>query len=366
MEKRGFFLTHSPIRARFARGSKDFVVEEVPLYEPCGSGNHLFVRIRKKGISTWEAISALCERVGVKAREVGYAGLKDKQAMSVQTISLPAKFEDRIKGFDHPGVKILDTARHVNKLKIGHLKGNRFFVRLKKVGGVDAIKLNAAVEQLRLRGMPNFFGFQRFGRDGGNYKTARAFLDGAVKVRGKRMQTFLINALQSERFNAWLTRRLAIARLIDEFEPKEIAGELGIDSKIAYELKVQPHFFRIFSGDLMCHYPHGRLYYAEDTALESARFERRETAPTGLLSGYRAMSAAGYALGIESEFFEDIPASGDRRYAWVFPDVYSSGYKESEAHYEISFFLPKGSYATSFIEELIHDELTDTESELEE
>jgi tRNA pseudouridine13 synthase len=366
MKKRGFFLTHSSIRARFARNSKDFVVEEVPLYEPCGSGDHLFVRIRKKGVSTWEAISALCERVGVKAREIGYAGLKDKRAMSVQTISLPAKFEDRLKGFDHPEVKILETMRHANKLKMGHLKGNRFFVRLKKVSSVDAVKLSAAVERLRLCGMPNFFGFQRFGKDGDNYKTARAFLDGAVKIRGKRMQIFLINALQSERFNAWLTRRLELSRLIDEFEPKEIAGELGVDSKTASELKAQPRFFRIFGGDLMCHYPYGRLYYAEDAAREAARFEKQEAAPTGLLSGRRVMSAAGYALSVEAKFFEDVPASGDRRYAWVFPDVYDSGYKESEAHYEISFFLPKGSYATSFIEELIHDELTDIESGLEE
>ncbi|GHV01036.1 tRNA pseudouridine synthase D [Campylobacterota bacterium] len=358
MQKRGFFLTHAAISAHFAQNSKDFVVEEVPLYEACGSGDHIFVRIRKKGLSTWEALAAFSERIGVKNRDIGYAGLKDKQAMTAQTISMPAKYEQALAGFDHPNIKILEIARHRNKLKMGHLKGNRFFVRLKKVSATDAGKLESAIKAVADAGMPNFFGFQRFGIEGDNYKTARAFLDGETRIRGHKMQRFLLNALQSERFNAWLNKRLTISHLAHSFDWGAIATELDIDRAEAKAIKDQTGFFRILGGDLMCHYPHGKLYFAEDLARESERFVAKDAVPTGLLSGHKTMSATGFAGKVEAEFFEDIPASGDRRYAWVFPQELHGKYVQSEGHFELSFYLPKGSYATALIEELIHDELT--------
>ncbi|MDR3347735.1 MAG: tRNA pseudouridine(13) synthase TruD [Helicobacteraceae bacterium] len=341
----------------FAQNSKDFVVEEIPLYEPCGSGDHIFVRIRKKGVSTWEAIAAFSERLGVKSRDVGYAGLKDKQAMSVQTLSLPYKYEQELGRFDHPSIKILEAKRHQNKLKIGHLKGNRFFVRLKKARPIDALKLSEALDHIAASGMPNFFGFQRFGKDGDNYKTARAFLDGTAKVRGRKMQQFLISALQSERFNAWLTKRIEISHVMHTFEPCEIAKELDLSAEAATVAKAQPHFFKLLEGDLMCHYPHGKIFVAEDLSSEAKRFAAKAVSPTGILSGHRTPRAI-YAAGkLEAEFFEDIPSSGDRRYAWVFPEIESKKFVQSEGHFEMSFTLPKGAYATALIEELIHNEL---------
>ena len=358
MQKRGFFLTHSPINARFAQNAKDFVVEEIALYEPSGAGDHLFVKIRKKGVSTWEAAQAFSERIGVKTRDIGYAGLKDKNAMSVQTLSFPAKFESKIAAFEHSAIKILDIRRHNNKLKIGHLKGNRFFVRLKKVGAIDAKKIDGAIARIAENGAPNFFGFQRFGRDGDNYEKARAFLDGEAKIRGRKMQTFLINALQSERFNAWLTRRIELSSAINSFGAKQIAKEYKLNADAIEELNAQTQFFKLLEGDIMLHYPHGKLYFAEDLTKEADRFAAKESAPTGVLSGHRAMLARGFAGEIESEFFEDIPSSGDRRYAWIFPQELTGKYVEQEAHYELGFYLPKGSYATALIEEILHCELS--------
>lgn len=357
MQKRAFFLTHGAISAHFAQNAKDFVVEEIPLYPFSGSGEHLALKIRKKGLSTWELVQALSERIGVKARDVGYAGLKDKQAMTVQHLTLPAKFEKAFEQFEHPQIKILEMTRHNNKLKLGHLKGNRFFIRLKKVRPHDALKLAEALNKIGEAGMPNFFGFQRFGRDGDNYKKARAMLDGNAKIRGRKMQNFLINALQSERFNAWLTKRLEISHLIEGFKPAEIAGELGWDASVIEAVKNQPQFFRLLEGDVMCHYPHGKLYEAQDLANEAERFKKHDVSPTGVLSGHRVVMASGLAGQIEMPFFEDIPASGDRRYAWVFPSVENSRYIEEEAHFELAFTLPKGSYATALLEELLHDEL---------
>jgi tRNA pseudouridine13 synthase len=358
MQKRGFFLSHSPIEARFAQNSKDFVVEEVALYKPSGAGDHLFVKIRKKGVSTWEAVQAFSERVGIKAGDIGYAGLKDKNAMSVQTLSIPAKFEAALARFEHAAIKILEVDRHENKLKIGHLKGNRFFIRLKKVSAIDAQKLDSAIKAIAQYGMPNFFGFQRFGLDGDNYKKARAFLDGEAKIRGRRMQKFLISALQSERFNAWLTRRIELSSAIASFDSKAIANEYKLDLSAIEASKAQNHFFKLFDGDIMLHYPHGKLYFAEDLGKESDRFATKQVAPTGVLCGYKSAMAKGVAGDIELAFFEDIPASGDRRYAWIFPEELNGEYISKEAHYELSFYLPKGSYATALLEEALHCELS--------
>lgn len=360
MQKRAFFLTHAPASVHFAQNTKDFVVDEIPLYEFSGSGEHLILTVRKKGLSTWQMCEEISERTGVKVRDIGYAGLKDKNAMTVQNISIPAKFAKTIESFSHPSIKILATTRHNNKLKLGHLKGNRFFVRLKKVNKTDAQKLSSALELVGSYGMPNYFGFQRFGREGDNYKKAKAMLQGDAKIRGKKMQNFLISALQSERFNAWLNRRIEISHLINSFETKEISSTLGWQKAELDLIKAQTQFFKVLKGDVMNHYPYGKLYYAEDPLAEAKRFALKDCAPTGILSGYRSTHAKDLAGKIEQEFFEDIPATGDRRYAWVFPTVESGNYIEQNAHFELSFSLPKGSYATSLIEELIHDELKPT------
>lgn len=365
MQKRAFFLTHSPISAHFAQNTKDFVVEEIPLYEFSGSGEHLILTVRKKGLSTWQMCEEISERVGVKVRDIGYAGLKDKNAMTVQNISLPAKFAKAVENFSHPAIKILSTTRHNNKIKLGHLKGNRFFIRLKKVNKTDAQKLSSALDLIRSDGMPNYFGFQRFGREGDNYKKAKAMLSGDAKIRGKKMQNFLISALQSERFNAWLNRRIEISHLVNGFDIKELGKALEWDKESIEIAKKQSQFFKLLRGDVMNHYPYGRLYYAEDPVAEAERFKARDTAPTGILSGYRSTHAKDLAGEIEQEFFEDIPASGDRRYAWVFPEVESGKYIEENAHFELAFSLPKGSYATSLIEELLHDELKPTSEDEE-
>jgi tRNA pseudouridine13 synthase len=355
--KRTFFLTHAPISAHFTQNTKDFVVEEVPLYGPSGDGEHLMITVRKKGLSTWELIRVISEQTGVKTRDVGYAGLKDKQAMTIQSLTLPARFGDRLEKMSHPYIKVLNSARHRNKLKIGHLKGNRFFIRLKKVLPHEALKLSEALERIGSLGMPNFFGYQRFGREGDNYKKAKAMLEGEAKVRGRKMQTFLINALQSERFNAWLSRRLEISHLIGGMKPDQAAKALGREGGLIDQLRAQPHFFKLLPGDLMNHYPHGKLFLAEDLLSEANRFAAKDVSPTGLLSGHRVQMASDLAGVEEQPFFEPIPAPGDRRYGWIFPEIESGRHVPEQAHFELAFTLPKGSYATVLIEELLHRQL---------
>ncbi len=133
----------------FNSTSRDFTVEEIPLYSFSGEGEHLILHIRKKDMSSWEMIAEIAKYLGIKSRDIGYAGLKDKHAMTIQYISLPVKGnEAKLTNFKHSKIKILDTDRHNNKIRIGHLKGNRFRIRLKRVFKVERDKLNSTLKTI--------------------------------------------------------------------------------------------------------------------------------------------------------------------------------------------------------------------------
>jgi len=107
----------------FNSSPRDFTVEEIPLYEFTGEGEHLILKVRKKEMTTWEMLDAISNHVGIRRRDMGYAGLKDKHAMTIQYISVMAIHEEKLKAFTHDKIKILDTVRHNNKIRVGHLKG---------------------------------------------------------------------------------------------------------------------------------------------------------------------------------------------------------------------------------------------------
>ena len=339
-------LTHAPIQFHFRQTPADFTVSEIPLYPFSGEGEHLVATVRKKGLGTWELVEILSAHLGIRARDIGYAGLKDKHAMTVQHLSLPASAEAALARFSHPDIKILDTIRHRNKIRMGHLKGNRFFIRLKKVSPTDALKLDEALGWIAANGMPNYFGYQRFGKNGRNYEDAEAMLAGKLKIRNRRMRDFLLSAYQSHYFNLWLSRRVEIGRLFRGLDVRELVQVFAWEKRLVQNLKAQPHFFKILPGELMEHYPFGKLFFAEDTAAEALRFSQKDLSPTGPLSGKKLKRAVGLAGETEKDFIRTIPAPGGRRYGWVWPEGLRGVYKKESWHYELSFTLPKGSYAT--------------------
>ncbi|MEF3190998.1 MAG: tRNA pseudouridine(13) synthase TruD [Campylobacterales bacterium] len=355
--KRVKFLTHAPLLAHFSKSARDFSVEEIPLYEPSGSGEHLYLKIRKKGLSTPELLEILSQYLGVKIRDIGYAGLKDKEGMTIQWISLPGSYEAKLNQLTHPHIKILAVSRHANKLRIGHLKGNRFFVRLKKVLPTDALKLTQALEHLKRDGLPNYFGYQRFGRDGDNAQAGKEILEGIRRERNLKVRELLVNAYQSALFNAWLSRRVELSRLIESFQPAELTTLTGLSREELKNLKRQEHFFKILAGEVMHHYPYGKMFLADDPATEAARFALKQIVPTGLLFGRDVLKATSTAALYESPINLDVNFKGARRFAWIWPDEIESRYIEEEAHFELRFALPKGSYATIFIEELLQRDL---------
>ncbi len=354
MEQLQRYLNHSKIDVLFKQNKDDFVVTEIPLYEFSGEGEHLILKIRKKDLATWDALEIIAKFVGCKSRDIGYAGLKDKNAMTVQTISIHKQYEEKLKTFNHPNIKILETTYHNNKIKVGHLKGNKFFIRLKRVNVLDSRKIEAALGSIATLGMPNYFGFQRFGIDGDNYKKGKAIIEGTLKEKRRNLKQMYINAYQSHLFNSWLSKRIEISKLVDAFEPKEICDKLNLPLEVVKRMKKQKHPLKIMTGDLLSHYPFGKIFTIDDLEIESDKFYERDRVPTGLLSGKRVKNSVDLAYEIEKEYEEPTGEDGARRFAWIFPSEVESNYKEDKNWMELKFTLPKGCYATELIAEIIH------------
>ncbi len=337
----------------FNPSPRDFVVSEIPLYEFTGEGEHLILHIRKKDMTTWEMIGAIARYLNIKVKDIGYAGLKDKHAMTMQYISILAKGnEERLKNFTHDKIKILSIQRHNNKIRVGHLKGNHFKIRLKKVLGIQKDKLDSTLKWIKKYGVPNYFGNQRFGNDGKNYQEGRDIVEGKLKIRNRKTKTFLLNAYQSYLFNSWLSKRIELSILLESFSEDETATILGLQKGTLKGIKKQPHFFKLLEGDLMMHYPYGRVFELESLENEAQRFMARDISPTGLLSGKRVSRSDKIAGEIESKYDTPIGENGARRYAWIFVEDIKRNYIEEKAHYELSFYLPKGSYATNVLDVL--------------
>ena len=303
---RFYSLGHSSIDFRFKQTARDFVVEEIPLYEFSGDGEHLVMFVRKKNISTMEMVGIFARYLGIKNRDIGYAGLKDKHAMTKQYISIHKQHEEALEKFEHESIKILSKVYHNNKIRIGHLKGNRFYIKLKKVNPTSAIKIDEALKNISEYGMPNYFGYQRFGNDGDNHIDGEKIAKGEKKERNPKIK----------------------------------------------KLKIQKHPFKVMLGDIMEHYPHGRLFDFDGSDEDLERFNSRSISVTGLLCGTKVKTSTDTAGTIEKTYNDTIKADGARRYAWIYPTEVEGRFNQIEAQYELNFTLPKGSYATVLIEEL--------------
>ncbi len=349
---RFYSLAHASIDFHFKQSPRDFVVDEIPLYEFSGEGEHLILQVRKKSLSTSEMIGQIARYLGIKNKEIGYAGLKDKHAMTKQYISLHKKYEEALERFEHENIKILSKTYHNNKIRIGHLAGNRFYIKLKKVNPTDAAKIDEALKNIAVFGMPNYFGYQRFGNDGDNHILGEKLAKGEARERNPRVKKLLINAYQSHLFNLWLSRRLEISSLVSSFKAEELENLLNMPNHELKRMQSQTHPLKLISGDVMEHYPHGRLFEFDGSAEDLARFESRDIVPTGLLCGKKVKMASGLAGDIEKNFDDEINADGARRFAWVYPTEIEGRFNKVEAQYEMNFTLPKGSYATVLIEEI--------------
>ncbi|HEY3664440.1 MAG TPA: tRNA pseudouridine(13) synthase TruD, partial [Polyangiaceae bacterium] len=172
------------IDAAIGPAPDDFVVDEVPLYPQSGSGEHVYVRVEKRGYTTPAMVRAVTRAAGVDERDVGYAGLKDKHAVTRQWLSLPSKARAPGEWQLPEGISVVEHTRHSNKLRTGHLLGNRFRITLVTADDGALEKAAATAELLRTRGLYNYFGGQRFGRRGDGLGQALVWLREGAKLHG--------------------------------------------------------------------------------------------------------------------------------------------------------------------------------------
>ena len=198
------------LRGRLRASPEDFVVEELDAFAASGAGEHLLLTIEKRGMNTAFAAKRIAAWAGVAESAIGYAGLKDRHAVTRQRFSvwLPKKIAPDIESLQSDDLKVLEHAWHARKLPRGALAGNRFELILRDVVG-DRAEIDARLEVIRARGIPNAFGVQRFGKEGGNLDKALAMFAGRRMRREE--QSLLLSAARSALFNEVLARRIADA-----------------------------------------------------------------------------------------------------------------------------------------------------------
>lgn len=329
---------------RIKTTAEDFVVDEIPAYEPSGSGEHLFVRFRKRGLTTDAAVRAIAGALGVEMRDVGVAGLKDKAAVTTQWISLLARAPDveaRAVGLALEGIEVLAARRHGNKLKTGHLKGNAFSIVVRDIEESARAGVMAAFEGIGKNGVPNAFGSQRFGRDGDTATQAHAWLTGKGRApHNPRLRRFHFSAFQSAIFNAVLDTRVADGT-----------------------------WDRPLEGDLLKKEDTGGLFLCTDVQTDLERALRGEVCPTGPLVGDRMRQPEGAARAVEERiaapWLEGVDlhrarslGEGTRRALRLrvhdlsvseVMDRESEPGREQACVLRVRFVLPKGAYATTVL-----------------
>ena len=328
---------HATSRAR----PEDFRVEEMPAYAPSGQGEHLFVHFEKTGWNTTDAVRAIARGLGIDARDVGYAGMKDRRAVTSQWASFPQAKAEAALALALDGIRILEAIPHGQKLRTGHLTGNRFDLLLSDTSEGLAEALAPRLARLAEHGCPNYFGPQRFGRNNGNLARAgRWLLEGGKAPRQRFLRKLQVSSLQSALFNIVLAERL-----------NDGLFESAVD------------------GDVMRKQETGGVFVCEDAALDSERVRQLEISPTGPIFGERMRWSEREALareervlehaGITPDTFRRFGAAGrgSRRVMRVQPG--ESSVQETAEGTRLRFTLPKGAYATVLLRELLGREPTE-------
>ena len=323
----------------------DFVVDEIPAYLPSGEGPHLYLHFKKTNRTTDHVVNDIARALNVNHRDIGIAGVKDKVAVTTQWISLlanDATLDEKARALQVEGVEILEVKRHANKLKTGHLHGNRFELVIR---GVDPARLDdvkAAFDVIAKNGVPNAFGHQRFGRDGDNVEKARAWLTGNGRAPGDpRLRRFHFSAVQSAGFNAVLD-----ARARDGSWTMPILGDV---------LKKEET---------------GGMFVCTDVQLDRERAAAGEVCPTGPMIGDKMRQPEADALALEQRILEPIIegidlhraralGEGTRRvlrlrvtelrHTSSIDEAAKAGPSVGQAAITVQFVLPKGAYATTVL-----------------
>ncbi|MFQ5462528.1 MAG: tRNA pseudouridine(13) synthase TruD [Phycisphaerae bacterium] len=381
------------------RFDEDFLVEEIPRYAASGSGTHVYFKIEKRGLPTLVAIRRIADRLGRKPNEIGYAGLKDAHGVTRQWLSLEHVDERLVADLSLDGIQVTTVGRHTNKLKLGHLAGNRFVVKIREVIRTCVDNVEAIVAELSRRGVPNYFGPQRFGVRGDNAAVGCAVLRGDLETA---ISIMLGRPAASDREDVRKARSLFDAGDFSgaaDAWPGKLAGNAGIcrayagsggDARKAwrsvdhslrklYVSSVQSELFngylaqsvsridRLTTGDVAWKHANGACFLVEDATVEQPRCDAFEISPTGPLFGKKMKEARGAPAALEQTIIEQSGLAqsqirildgkkldGARRPLRVpLKDAaVTAGSDEHGPFVALAFELPPGAYATNVTREI--------------
>jgi len=315
--------------------AEDFLVTEIPLLEPEGEGEHVWLQVRKRLLNTADVAAMLARCARVPLRDVGYAGLKDRVAVTEQwfSVHLPGSAAPDWSTLESPDVGILRAVRHGRKLRRGALRGNRFRILVHDLDAEPGL-LRQRLEVIAAEGVPNYFGEQRFGRDGSNLRTAGRLFSNPRMRLSRHQRGLALSAARSQLFNAVLSRRVS-----------------------------EGNWNQALPGDAM--QLQGSHSYFVATAVDAELQQRvceHDVHPTGPLHGRGMAAVSGETLALEktvlagySDWLAGLEAAGlkqERRALRLLVDDLS--WKMPSAHSLcLEFSLPAGAYATSVIRELL-------------
>ena len=310
---------------------EDFIVIEVPRYQPNGEGQHSYAFIEKRGIATQELVGYL-KTLGVPTRNIGVAGRKDKFAVARQWISVPKIYESQLTELEaFEGVRILELSRYKQKLRIGNLLGNRFEIRVRNPSSDWESRAHAILDALVDQGLPNYFGPQRFGNQNDNVLEGFRMLGKPEFSVGSRLEKFLMSSVQSHLFNWTLNSRI----------------NAGL-------------YCEVLKGDWAQKHSTGGMFVVEDPIIESRRAKTLEISAALPMHGRKVHCSQGQAGAMQRDVLDYFRLSRDAINSlgsgtWRISRVPINDYA-LDSHidgYSVSFFLPKGSYATILLRELV-------------
>jgi len=389
----------------YKQTTADFQVEEIPLYPCSGHGEHIYLWIEKSGITTHNLLTQLAKGLKVKERNLGYAGLKDAQALTRQMISVPLSHLDQIEKLNLHNAKIIQINRHGNKLRLGHLAGNRFTITLHKTKSGALPHAQQILQQLEKRGVPNFFGEQRYGVLGNSAilgklliekkftQFCQEFIGDPQLIRnqdwkraaefyrqGKLQQALdrLPGGMADERHLLQLlcngkSHQMAVFSL-----PKNLLRLfLSAAQAVFFDQLLQqrlPNLDQLSDGDIAVKHVNGACFRVEHAAAEQSRADSFEISPSAPLFGSKVMLATGNPGESEFKLLEEselsleswklgkgLTMSGERRPLRV-PLNQSEILSQGENFITFRFILPKGSYATSVLRELIKQPMSNNQT----
>ena len=326
----------APLAGRLKTEPEDFVVEEIPDGPLSGNGDHLYVWLEKRDLPAHELTRRLSRALNLDAREIGTAGLKDARAVTRQHVSLPARVEGRLSAIEDEKLRVLSVGRHDFKLKTGHLQGNIFTVRVRGVAKADIERARGMVEKLRVTGVPNYFGAQRFGRDGSTLDLGRKLFAGERAPVSAMLGRLALSSVQSALFNAYLAQRVS-------------DGLLG----------------RVLRGDVIADQKLSIVSVAIDAEAEEARLANGRVATLGPMFGPKMREARHVVAEREAQVLEAAGLTkasfaahrnilpGTRRTNRIaLDDVAFTSFDDGFA---LGFRLPAGAYATVVLNEIVDD-----------